>query len=132
MRNFGHTFEQYVKQVAIPDTCNVTGEWAVVGNWLTSACLISPPNVKPVVKIGLADFWAEVPAFQRAVEPMAVEQQHARGSPPTTHRAHTASPYAGASGSDSSSMGSSSPGPMLSTSQIAAALSKLKSSAPPM
>ena len=115
----------------LPATCNVTAKWEVVGNWLSSAWLTSPPDVKPVVKISLADFWADVEAFKPVVEPMPVEQQHARGSPPVTPRSFPASP-AGSSSTSSGAPTSSSPGPMLSTSQIAAALSKLKSTAQAM
>ena len=91
----------------------------------------SPPDAKPVVKISLADFWADVEAFKPVVEPMPVEQQHARGSPPVTPRPFHASP-AGSSSTSSGAPTSSSPGPMLGTSQIAAALSKLKSTAQAM
>ena len=114
-----------------PATCNVTGKWELVGNWMASACLTSPPDAKPVVKIILADFWADAEAFKPVVEPMPAEQQHARGSPPVTPRSFHASP-ACSSSTSSGAPTSPSPGPMLSTSQIAAALSKLKSTAQAM
>ena len=55
IRCFGMPAEEDAKP--LPEAYNITGSWTLQTNWLLTATLVCPPQVKPRVCLPCRDFW---------------------------------------------------------------------------
>jgi hypothetical protein len=117
-------------QVDLPESYNVTGEWHVASNWLLSATLNSPPDVKPRTNLTLGDMFEDNEQFKLNRKPLSViatpqGPPHISAEPVELGPSDSASNVSAAKSGASSSSGSRGPHKPLTSKELQACMAKL-------